>query len=154
MNNGPKYKCIIWAELWYNTTFHASSKTTPYQAVYGRPPPWLISYGDRKTKNNSVDQLLKDRDMGINALKENLVIAQNWMKKLANLRRWELNFQVGDEVYLKLRPYQQRSLARKRSEKPSPKFYGPYRITEKIGEVAYCLELPPEVIIHNVFHVS
>ena len=31
-------KLIPWAELWYNITFHASTKTTPYQTVYGRPP--------------------------------------------------------------------------------------------------------------------
>ncbi|KAA0050298.1 putative dual-specificity RNA methyltransferase RlmN [Cucumis melo var. makuwa] len=78
---------IPWAEVWYNTTFHASSKTTPYQVVYGRPPPRLIFYGDRKTTNNNVDQFLKDRDITIYALKENLVVAQNRMKKQANLYR-------------------------------------------------------------------
>ncbi|KAA0041350.1 retrotransposon protein, putative, unclassified [Cucumis melo var. makuwa] len=60
--------------------------------------------------------------------------------------------QIGDEVYLKLRPYRQRSLARKCCEKLAPKFYGLYRIIEEIGEVAYRLDLPPEPIIH-VFHV-
>ncbi|KAA0054183.1 Transposon Ty3-G Gag-Pol polyprotein [Cucumis melo var. makuwa] len=123
------HKCIPWAELWYNTTFHASTKTTPFQ-------------------------LLKERDLVISALKENLMMAQNRMKKQADLHRRELKFRVGDEVYLKLRPYRQRSLARKRCEKLAPKFYGPYRIIEEIGEVAYRLNLPPGAIIHNVFHVS
>ena len=45
----------------------------------------------------------------------------------------ELKFKVGDEVYLKLRPYRQRSLARKRCEKLAPKFYGPYTIIEETG---------------------
>ncbi|TYK26552.1 Retrotransposable element Tf2 [Cucumis melo var. makuwa] len=40
---------------------------------------------------------------------------------------------IGDNVYLKLRPYRQRSLARKRCEKLAPKFYGSYRIIEEIG---------------------
>ena len=39
-------------------------------------------------------------------------------------------------------------------EKLQPRFYGPYKILKKIGEVAYELELPPEIIINNVFHVS
>lgn len=147
-------KSIPWAVLWYNTTFHASSKMTPFQVVYGRPPPPLISYGTPKTTNDSAEQLLIDQDMTINALKDNLVVVQNQMKKQADLHHREWNFQVGDKVHLKLRPYLQRSLTRKNCEKLSPKFYGPYHIIEK-KEVAYRLELPPEaLLIHNVFHVS
>ena len=148
------HKCIPWTELWYNTTFHSSTRMTPFQAVYGRPPPPLISYGDRKTANNSAEELLKERDLVISALKENLVVAQNRMKKQSDLHRRELKFKTRDEVYLKLKPYRQRSLAQKRSEKLAPKFYGPYRITEEIGEVAYRLDLPPKAMIHNVFHIS
>lgn len=80
--------------------------------VYCKPPPHLILYGTHKTANDSAEQLLMDSDMTINALKENLALAQNWMKKQADLHCRELNFQVGDEVCLKLSPYQQRSLAR------------------------------------------
>lgn len=95
----------------------------------------------------------KEKDLAINALKENLSVTQNRMKKMVDLKRRELKFKGGEEVYLKLRPYRQHSLARKRCEKLAPKFYGPYKIIEEIGEVAYRL-LPPEAVIHNVFHVS
>ena len=81
---------IPWVELWYNTTFHASTKTTPFQAIYGRPPPPLLSYGERKTPNNEEESLLKARDLAINTLKENLCVAQNRMKKIADLKRREL----------------------------------------------------------------
>lgn len=76
------------------------------------------------------------------------------MKKQADLYCWELQFEVGDEVFFEVCPYRQKSLARKHCEKLVPKFYGPYRITGRIGEVAYKLALPPEVEIHNVFLVS
>ncbi|TYJ97455.1 Cysteine-rich RLK (receptor-like protein kinase) 8 [Cucumis melo var. makuwa] len=59
--------------------------------------------------------------MAINVLKENLSVAQNQMKKMVDLKRRELKFKVGEEDYLKLRPYRQHSLARKRSEKLAPK---------------------------------
>ena len=147
-------KFIPWAELWYNTTFHASSRSNPFQIVYGRSPPPLLSYGNHKTPHNEVELMLKERDLALIALKENLNVAQNRMKKMADSKRRELKFKVGDEVYLKLRPYRQHSLARKRSEKLAPKFYGPYRIIEEIGEVAYRLQLPPEASIHDVFHIS
>lgn len=73
---------------------------------------------------------------------------------MGRFEKEEVKFQVGDEVYLKLCPYHQRSLARKRSEKLAPKFDGPYKVFEEIGAVAYKLDLLPEAAIHNFFHVS
>ena len=62
--------------------------------------------------------------------------------------------QVEDLVYLMLQPYRQSSLKKKGFEKIQPRFYGPYKILRKVGEVAYKLELLAESKIHNVFHVS
>ena len=147
-------KFIPWEELWYITTFHASTKTTTFQAIYGRPPPPLLSYGHKKTANNEVETLLQERDLALSALKEHLYTVHNIMKKMADLKRRELKFKVGDKVYLKLIPYKQRSSARKKCEKLAPKYYGPYTTIKGIGEVAYRLQLPPEAHIHNVFHIS
>lgn len=61
---------------------------------------------------------------------------------------------MGEAVYLKLRPYCYRSLAKKPNEKLSPRYYGPYKILERIGRVAYRLKLPTTARIHSVFHVS
>ena len=57
-------------------------------------------------------------------------------------------------VYLRLRAYQQSTLKQKGAEKLKPRFYGPYRVIYRIGEVAYELELPTGSWIHNIFHVS
>ena len=57
-------------------------------------------------------------------------------------------------VFIRLQPYKQRTLKRSGVEKLKPRFYGPYKVIRKVGEVAYELELPPNRKIHNVFHVS
>jgi hypothetical protein len=72
----------------------------------------------------------------------------------ADKHRVERSFEMGDLVYLRLQPYTQSSLKMKGAEKLKPQFYGPYRISWRIGEVAYELELPEGCKIHNVFHVS
>lgn len=64
-----------------------------------------------KGDHREVEQMFKERDLSLNALKENLNVAQNRMKKFANLKRREVQFEVEDVVYLKLRPCRQRSLA-------------------------------------------
>ncbi len=55
---------------------------------------------------------------------------------------------------MRLQPYKQTSLKDKGCQKLSPKFYGPYQVLQRIGEVAYKLALPPTAKIHPVFHVS
>lgn len=76
------------------------------------------------------------------------------MKKNADLKRNEQQYQVGDWVYLRLQPYCQASIQQRKNLKLSPRYYGPFQAEQKIGEVAYRTQLPPTTQIHNVFHVS
>lgn len=143
-----------WAEYWYNTTYHSSIGITPFQAVYGRLPPPLICYGDMETPNSTLDQQLKERDIALGALKEHLWVAQEKMKKFVDMRRRDVEFEIDDMIFLKIRSYRQTSLRKKRREKLSPKYFGPLKIIKRIGKVAYKLELPATASVHPIFHVS
>lgn len=103
---------------------------------------------------DEIDQLLEDRDAISDDLRMIFLRAQQKMAIQANKHRWNVEYQEGDLVFLKLRPYRQQILAKRKYEKLSPRYYGPYRISQKIGKVAYKLDLPPTVNIHHVFLVS
>jgi hypothetical protein len=87
-------------------------------------------------------------------VRENLRVAQSRQKSYTDHRRRELRFEVGDFVYLMVSPM--RGLHHfKVRDKFAPRFIGPFKIMEKRGEVAYQLELPPQLSdVHDVFHVS
>lgn len=81
-------------------------------------------------------------------------MAQNRMKVMADKKCSNLQFQVGEQVLLKLQPYTQTSIASRPYPKLSFKYFGPYKVLERIRDVAYRLELLPDSRIHSVFHVS
>ncbi|KAH9699109.1 hypothetical protein KPL71_024219 [Citrus sinensis] len=147
-------KWLSLAEWWYNTSYHLSTRMTPFEVVYSRPPPSYIAYVPGTSTVAAVDLSLKDRDAMIRLLKANLVDAQARMKLYADKKKSERKFEVGDMVFLRLQPYKQVSLSIHSNRKLSPRFYGPYKVIQKFGHVAYKLELPIESKIHPVFHVS
>jgi hypothetical protein len=75
-------------------------------------------------------------------------------KSYADKRRRDLSFKIGDFVYLKVSPM--RGTCRFRVKgKLAPRYVGPFKIIDHKGEVAYQLELPPQLSkVHDVFHVS
>ena len=145
---------LPWAELWYNTTYHASTGMTPFQALYGRLPPQIPIYHNGMSPVHEVDQSLEARDELLRQLKINLETSINRMKQIVDQKRRDVSFEVGDLVFLKLHPYRQQTTFKRAHQKLASRFYGPYPVIQKIGAVAYKLQLPEGARIHPVFHVS
>ena len=70
------------------------------------------------------------------------------------MRRRPLEFDIGDQVFLKMMP--KRAVVRfGKQGKLSSRFIGPFEILERVSTVAYRLALPPSMLgVHEVFHVS
>ncbi|KAM6593650.1 hypothetical protein CsatA_001353 [Cannabis sativa] len=83
-----------------------------------------------------------------------MLTAQSRQKSYVDLKRWEVEFSVGDLVFLKVSPMKGNMRFGKRG-KLSPRFIGPFEILDRVGQVAYRLALPPTLAeTHNVFHIS
>ena len=106
--NDSPHRLAEWLPLagfWFNSNFHTSLKLTPFKALYGFPPPTLHSYVLGTTRVATLDALLCQREAILATLRANLVAAQERMKVQVDRHRQERSFEVGDWVYLKLRPY-------------------------------------------------
>ncbi|KAA8529845.1 hypothetical protein F0562_034386 [Nyssa sinensis] len=75
-------KWLTWAEYCYNTSWHSAIKKTPFEVVYGRTPPTLLSYIHGTTKVASMKEELLSRNQIVKELRVNLKEAQERMKKV------------------------------------------------------------------------
>ena len=127
---------------------------TPFQALYEYPPPLLQHL---PVPMDTTQEVIPDSsvlDNMITLLQQNLSKAQKRMKKYADAKRTERQFEVGDLVYLKMRSYREMALGLGNPPKLSPRWYGPFKVIKIVGKVSYQLLLPERCKLHDVFHVS
>ncbi|WVZ17774.1 hypothetical protein V8G54_010756 [Vigna mungo] len=148
------FKFFSWVEYHYNTSIHSSSGLSPFEVLFEKQPPSIPHYIEGSSSNDGCDTVLSSREEILSLLRSNLLKAQVRMKKNADAKRRDLNLEVGSWVYIKLQPYRQISVLGNKYHKLSKRYYGPFKVLEKIGPVAYCLELPSHSKIHDVFHCS
>ena len=154
---------LDWAGTWehylplvefsYNNSYHASIAMSPYEALYGRPcqtPFCWTEVGERRLFGPGIIEETLEK---LRIIRANMKKAQDRQKKYADQGRREVVFSVGDMVYLKVSAQKGKNRFGK-VRKLAVRFIGPYRIIGRVGEVAYRLELPEDMNLHPVFHVS
>ena len=140
-------------EFSYNNSFHSSIKMAPYQALYGqkcRTPSCWLEAGEKQFMG---PEIVHETAEKLKVIRERMLAAQDRQKSYADKKRRPITFEVGDSVLLKVSPWKGLIRFGKRG-KLSPRFIGPFKVLQKIGNQAYKLELPEELNgIHNTFHV-
>jgi hypothetical protein len=107
------FKYLHLAEFWHNSTFHSAISMTPFEALYGRPPPAMLDYANGQATIADLNATLQERKEILETLKSNLKRSRKKMEVQANKSRKHYTFAQGDLVLLKLQPYRQNSVQRR-----------------------------------------
>ena len=124
------YRYLTLSEWIYNTSLHSSSGLTPFQIIYGKPPPTLPHYLQGMSSNEAVDSLITSRQEIHQKLQRRFTKTQDTMKRLADAKRRDVTYTIGQWVYVKLRPFCQRSVAGSIHPKLFKRFFGPFPVGE------------------------
>ncbi|GKC35165.1 putative reverse transcriptase domain-containing protein [Tanacetum coccineum] len=141
-------------EFSYNNSYHASIKAAPFEALYGRKCRSPVCWAEVGEAQLTGPDLIQETTEKIIQIKQRIQAARDRQKSYADLKRKPMEFQVRDRVMLKVSPWKGVVRFGKRG-KLNPRYVGPFKVLERIGSVAYKLELPQELSrVHNTFHVS
>ncbi|GKF75724.1 putative reverse transcriptase domain-containing protein [Tanacetum coccineum] len=138
----------------YNNSYHASIKAAPFEALYGRKCRSPVCWTEVGEAQILGPELIQETTEKIIQIKQRRQAAHDRQKSYADLKHKLMEFQVGDKVMLNVLPWKGVVHFGKRG-KLNRRYVGPFKVLEKVGEVAYKFELPEELSrVHNTFHVS
>jgi len=141
------------AEFTYNNKTYLSTKTSPFKANYGQNPRMGFE-GRKKGKYEGAEKFVKKMKEIQEKAKAMLGKAQEEMKKYTDRKRAEVDdYKVGDLVMLSTKDLKYQ-MVRRRTEKLTERFVGPYKIKKIVSPNVVELELPSTVKIHPVVNVS
>nr|GEZ38556.1 putative reverse transcriptase domain-containing protein [Tanacetum cinerariifolium] len=141
-------------EFSYNNSYHASIKAAPFEALYGRKCRSPVCWTEVGEAQILGPELIQETTEKIIQIKQRMQAACDRQKSYADLKRKPIEFQVEDRVMLKVSPWKGVVRFGKRG-KLNPRYVGPFKVLERVGDVAYKLDLPEELCrVHNTFHVS
>ncbi|GJS55655.1 putative reverse transcriptase domain-containing protein [Tanacetum coccineum] len=146
--NGKTSSCLL------EHTRDSYKEEAPFEALYGRKCRSPICWAEVRDVKLTGPEIIHETTEKIVQIQQRLQAARDQQRSYANVRRKPLEFQVGDRVLLKVSPRKGVIRFEKRG-KLIPRYIGPFKILERIGPVAYKLELPEELSnVHSTFYVS
>nr|GEZ54411.1 putative reverse transcriptase domain-containing protein [Tanacetum cinerariifolium] len=133
-------------EFSYNNSYHASIKVAPFEALYGRKCRSPVCWTEVGEAQILGPELIQETTDKIVQIKQRMQAARDQQKSYADLKRKPMEFQVGDK----------KGVVRfGKREKLNPRYVGPFKVLERVGDVAYKLDLLEELSrVHNTFPVS
>lgn len=141
-------------EFAYNNSYHSSIGMPPYQALYGRPCRMPLSWEKLEDRVIFGPELVQEMEEQVKQVRQRLKEAQDRQKSYADSHRIDRSYEVGDQVFIRIRPNKS-TFRFGKGMKLSPRFLGPFMIKEQIGPFSYRLVLLPHLHkTHDVIHVS
>ncbi|GJZ16923.1 putative reverse transcriptase domain-containing protein [Tanacetum coccineum] len=138
-------------EFSYNNSYHFSVRCALFEALYGRNYRSPIMWAEVGEGQLIGPELVQETTEKISQIKDRLKAPRQ--KSYADKRTKPLEFSVGDYVLLKVSPWKGVIRFGKKG-KLTPRFVRPFEIVEKVGPVAYRLDLLEELNgFHDMFHV-
>lgn len=136
----------------YNNTPHSATQKAPFQIVYGKELPILMTTfsSDVPTANTLAQDhahILQEATLAIQK-------AQARYTKQANKTRKNIEFKLHEFVWLRIEKRRLKNSKKHPKVKLAPHFYGPFKIIQVLNPNAYRLDIPLHWHIHNSFHVS
>ena len=141
-------------EFSYNNNYQSSIGMAPYEALDGRKCRTHVCRTELNKHKVIGPNIVRETEEKVRIIQQRLKAASDRQKSYADLKRKDIEYEVGDKVFLKVSPCR-KILRFGKKGKLIPRFIGPYEILGRIELVAYRLALPPELAkLHYVFHVS
>jgi hypothetical protein len=142
------------AEFSDNNSYQESLMMAYFEVLYGRRCHTPLNWVEPGEKVIFGPDLVEEAEGTVRRIQDNLRAARSLQETYANKRRWPLEFEVGDHVYLRVSPMK----GVKRfgvKGKLEPRYIGPFPILKKCGTMAHKLDLPPSLAgVHDIFHIS